>query len=129
MTARSGLSSPGRGVGVPRAAAGRGKASAALQWELPPCTKEGEVGRDKGERQIKRKKDKKGTCKADKRQLKGKHTDTICESTKNKVSNVSLTWATQTSSFNTHASDSTWSGRETLSLSCCWLPQLLTHFA
>lgn len=59
MTARSGLSSLGRGVGVPRAAAERGKVSAALQWELPQCTEAGEVGRDRGERQMKRNKTKK----------------------------------------------------------------------
>lgn len=60
MTARSGLSSLGRGVGVPRAAAAdRGKVSAALQWELLQRTKAGEVGRDRGEKQIKRKKTKK----------------------------------------------------------------------
>lgn len=129
MSARS-----GRGPGCPGSPR-QGKVSACR----PPVgtalgTEAGEVGRgkDRGERQINRKKTKREHAKhvlLPKRQLKGKQEDTISEGTKNKVSNVSLTRAAQTSSFLTRASDSAGSGQGTLSLSRCWLPQLLTHFA
>lgn len=52
---------------------------------------------------------RKNTCKGEKRkrQLKRKHKDAISESVKNKVSSVSLTKATKTSSWHTRASAST----------------------
>lgn len=105
MTARSGLSSPGRGVGVPgQRPAGERCLSPSSGSCLRPPRRERWGGQGRGERQIKTKTQKR-TCKAHKRQLKGKQEDTISESTKNKVSNVSLTRATQTSSFHTRASD------------------------
>lgn len=100
-------------VGVP---GGPGQPRAGERC-LPPSSgscastqQRGAKGKGQRGKANKEKKHKKRTCKADKRQLKGKQEDTISESAKNDVSNASLTRAAQTSSFHTHASDSTWSG-------------------
>lgn len=110
MTARSGLSSPGRGVGVPPGSTRQGKSVCRPPVGSALVHQGGRGGKGKGQRwkanKEKKEKKKKRICKADKRQLKRKQEDTISESTKNKVSSVSLTRATQTSSLCTRASDS-----------------------
>lgn len=93
----------------PRGAA-RGQVSVALQWVLPQSNaKQVRSGRKReGEMQANEEK-RKNICKGEKRkrQLKRKHKDAISESVKNKVSSVSLTKATKTSSWHTRASAST----------------------
>lgn len=96
---------PATGSGSPQQPAGDRCLSPSSGSCLGPPRRRGAKGKGQRWKANKEKKDKKGTCKALKRQLKGKQEDTISESTKNKVSNISLTRVTQTSSFHTRALD------------------------